>query len=129
MRVNTNVASPGFSALGRLALVAVVATFAAADATLAERACSETNPLMMCPVEECIALQASVNSICKNPAPVSCNRLSGCERLKREKQHWTRCALARDLINGRCWGGGDPGQEAEPEDGPAASDDGDAPER
>jgi hypothetical protein len=80
----------------------------------AQRACDAANPLMLCDVTVCIALQANVNSICKNPAPVSCADLSGCNVLKRERQHWLDCYTARTIINNTCWGGGDLGhQEAE----------------
>ena len=80
----------------------------------AQRACDPANPLMLCDVSVCIALQANVNSICKSPAPVSCNSLSGCNVLQRERQHWLDCYTARTIINNTCWGGGDLGhQEAE----------------
>jgi hypothetical protein len=90
---------------------AALAALAFAGAANAERGCDAANPLMLCPLAECIALQANVNSICKNPAPVSCGGLEGCNVLRREKQHWLDCYTARNIINARCWAGGDLGHQ------------------
>ena len=73
--------------------------------------CDVNNPLMTCPLAECIALQADVVLICKTPAPVSCESLSGCNVLRREKQHWLGCYTARTIINQRCFGGGNLGHQ------------------
>lgn len=90
--------------LAPAALMLLAGLFFAGDASAQ---CDAANPLMKCPLAECIALQANVNQICKNPAPVSCERLSGCNVLRREKQHWLNCYTARTIINMRCWDGGD----------------------
>jgi hypothetical protein len=92
-----------------LAALALLAGFLFAGEASAQ--CDANNPLMMCPLAECLTLQASVNQICKNPPPVSCERLSGCNVLKREKQHWLDCYTARTIINERCWSGGDLGHQ------------------
>lgn len=103
-----------FSRFARAAVAALAMLAGAAQAAQAQRACDAANPLLQCPVSVCIALQANVNSICKMPAPVSCNSLSGCNVLRRERQHWLDCYTARTIINNTCWGGGDLGhQEAE----------------
>ena len=91
--------------------LALAAAFLFAGEAQAQRGCDAANPLMLCPLAECVALQANVNSICKNPAPVSCNSLTGCNVLRRERQHWLDCYTARNIINARCWGGGDPGHQ------------------
>ena len=104
------------AALAALAALTAITAFLgpAAEAALAQRGCDAANPLMLCPLAVCIALQVNVNSICKSPAPVSCNSLSGCNVLQRERQHWLDCYTARTIINNTCWGGGDLGhQEAE----------------
>jgi len=93
------------------AAIAVLAAFLFAGDAQAQRGCFPGNPLMQCPVEECIELQASVNLICKTPPPVSCSGLAGCNVLRREKQHWLDCYIARNIINARCWGGGDLGHQ------------------
>ena len=72
------------------------------DPALTGRTCSEA---------ECVALQGNVNGACKNPAPRSCNNISGCGALRFEKGKWLACANARDIINARCWGGGDSGHQ------------------
>lgn len=103
-----------FSRFAQAALAALATFAGAAQAAQAQRACDAANPLMLCPVSVCIALQANVVSICKSPAPVSCNSLSGCNVLQRERQHWLDCYTARTIINNTCWGGGDLGhQQAE----------------
>ena len=103
-------ASPALAA----AAVLLALVLGGARPAAAQRACDAANPLMLCDVNVCIALQLNVNSSCKSPAPVSCNSLSGCNVLKAERQHWLDCYTARTIINNTCWGGGDPGhQEAE----------------
>jgi hypothetical protein len=92
------------------ALLAAGAFLFAADAR-ADRACDAINPLLQCPVAECITLQANVNSICKNPAPLACRNVSGCFALRQERQHWLDCYTARTIINERCWNGGDLGHQ------------------
>ena len=93
------------------AVIALLAAFVFAGDAQAQRGCFPGNPLMQCPVEECIALQATVVLICKTPAPVSCDETMGCNALRREKQHWLDCYIARNIINARCWGGGDLGHQ------------------
>jgi hypothetical protein len=97
--------------LTRLLLALLLA--AAALPASADRGCLG-DPLLTgrtCSEVECVALQANVNSACKNPAPRSCNSISGCGALRFEKGRWLACANARDIINARCWGGGDPGHQ------------------
>ena len=77
----------------------------------AEAQCSTSNPLMTCPLAECITLQADVNASCKSPAPVSCAGLSGCSVLQAEKTKWLACYAARSRIMVRCFGGGDLGHQ------------------
>ncbi|HTG33744.1 MAG TPA: hypothetical protein VLB76_12520 [Thermoanaerobaculia bacterium] len=93
-----------------VALVAAGALLFAGEAW-ADRACDAANPLLRCPVLECIALLADVNSICKTPAPQACRNVSGCFALRQERQHWLDCYTARTIMNDRCWGGGDPGHQ------------------
>lgn len=100
----------GFSTLAP-ALFAVFAALLFASPGRAQRGCFAGNPLMLCPLAECIALQANVTAICKTPPPVSCSALVGCNVLQRERQHWLGCYTARNIINARCWGGGDLGHQ------------------
>lgn len=90
----------------RSALVALALFAGLFFAGGASAQCDANNPLMMCPLAECLTLQGTVNQICKNPAPVSCENLEGCNVLRREKQHWLDCYTARTIINERCWSGG-----------------------
>jgi hypothetical protein len=101
-----------FSQYAPAALVVVAAALLASPAH-AQRGCSE-DPLITgrtCTEIECIGLQANVNNVCKNPPPVSCNSLAGCNVLRRERQHWLDCYTARNIINARCWSGGDLGHQ------------------
>ena len=47
----------------------------------------------------------------QEPAPVSCSRIAGCSALKQERSRWLACYTARNIINTRCWGGGDEGHQ------------------
>ena len=85
------------------ALVALASFAGLLFAGGASAQCDVTNPRMICPLAECLLLQGNVNQICKNPAPVSCEGLSGCNVLRREKQHWLDCYIARSSINKRCF--------------------------
>jgi len=93
------------------AVLAVLGAVLFAGGASAQRGCDAANPLMLCPLAECIALQANVIAICKTPAPVSCSSLAGCNVLRRERQHWLDCYIARNIINARCWAGGDLGHQ------------------
>ncbi|HEV2844579.1 MAG TPA: hypothetical protein VG477_07020 [Thermoanaerobaculia bacterium] len=73
------------------------------------RGCDDANPLMMCPLAECIALQNQVNLLCKTPAPLACRNVSGCAARTAMRQRWVDCRDARVTINNTCWSGGDPG--------------------
>ncbi|MFL6197582.1 MAG: hypothetical protein ACJ76J_00250 [Thermoanaerobaculia bacterium] len=95
----------------RSALVALALFAGLFFAGGASAQCDANNPLMVCPLAECIALQANVVQICKNPAPVSCEGLTGCNVLRREKQHWLDCYTARTIINMRCFSGGNLGHQ------------------
>ncbi len=101
------------AALGLLILFAVLAV--GVVPAFAERGClgDPASTGRTCPVEECVALQNDVNSICKNPPPLPCRKAEGCNQLRREKNHWIDCAAARARINMRCWSGGDLGHQHE----------------
>ena len=99
-----------FSKFAPVAFTVLAAVLFAGGAS-AQRGCDAANPLMLCPLAECIALQANVNAICKTPPPVSCSGLAGCNVLRRERQHWLDCYIARNIINARCWAGGDLGHQ------------------
>ena len=73
--------------------------------------CSTANPMMTCPLAECVALQADVTLNCKTPPPVSCAGISGCSLLQAEKSKWLACYASRSKINVRCFGGGDLGHQ------------------
>ncbi|HEX2254899.1 MAG TPA: hypothetical protein VHQ65_16665 [Thermoanaerobaculia bacterium] len=76
----------------------------------AERACSQ-DPVFTgrtCPEEVCLTLQGRVNKHCKEEAR-SCNGLTDCAELASARQNRIQCATNRDIINSRCWNGGDPG--------------------
>ena len=93
--------------------VLVAAGILIAGEARAERGCLE-DPVLTgrtCTELECVALQANVNNSCKNPAPISCNSISGCFLLRQEKQKWLSCYEARSIINARCWSGGDFGHQ------------------
>jgi hypothetical protein len=97
--------------LATTALATTVVALAAATPAVAQRGCDAANPLMLCPLAECIALQADVTLRCKTPAPSSCSGITGCSALRAMKQRWLDCAAARSRINARCWAGGDPGHQ------------------
>lgn len=84
-----------------------------AESARAERGCLEDPAVSgrTCSAEKCIELQADVNQICKNPAPRSCAKITGCRALRQERQHWLDCYVARTKINATCWSGGDLGHQ------------------
>lgn len=106
-----------FSKLGPAALIA--AGFLIAGEAEAQRGCFAGNPLMTCPLAECIALDAAVHAPdscssqqfpllgCNNPA------LVGCFNLQQARARWLRCYETRTILNMRCWNGGDPTHQAE----------------
>ncbi|MES1242911.1 MAG: hypothetical protein ABUT39_14950 [Acidobacteriota bacterium] len=73
--------------------------------------CDVNNPLMLCPLNVCIALQADVVLSCKTPAPMSCAGITGCSLLQAEKTKWLACYAARSRINVTCFGGGNLGHQ------------------
>jgi putative RNase toxin 16 of polymorphic toxin system len=103
---------PRTSRLAPAALIVLACVLGAGDAR-ADRAC-EADPSTtgrMCSVAQCLALQLTVNTACKSPAPSSCTRLSGCDALKQERSRWLQCYIARTTINSVCWSGGDAGHQ------------------
>jgi len=99
--------------MSKYAAVVLWVSILGAGEARADRAC-ELDPTVTgrtCSVATCLTLQANVNSACKGPAPVSCNSLSGCNVLKREKSRWLQCYIARTTINTSCWAGGDAGHQ------------------
>jgi hypothetical protein len=95
------------------ALFALFASIVGTSDARADRAC-EVDPATSgrtCSMAECLTLQASVHSACKNPTPTSCTRISGCSPLKAERSRWLECYVARTTINSRCWSGGDAGHQ------------------
>lgn len=97
----------------RLFAVASVVVVGLLFAGKAEAQCVEGNPLMTCPVAECIALQALVHApnSCGPPAPLACRNVTGCFNLRAMRQQWLTCYIARNRINARCFGGGDIGHQ------------------
>jgi hypothetical protein len=97
----------------RLFPVALVLVVGLLFAGKAEAQCVEGNPLMTCPVAECIALQAQVHApgSCGPPAPFACRNVTGCFTLRAMRQQWLNCYVARSRINVRCFGGGDIGHQ------------------
>lgn len=97
----------------RTTTLAVLACLLGASGARADRACEApaSTTGRTCDVAECLALQASVNSACKSPAPNSCTRLSGCSALRQERSRWLQCYIARSTINTVCWSGGDAGHQ------------------
>jgi len=98
----------------RVGMAALLCSVWLAPAPVEARGCSDpaSAPFLTCSVAECVALQADVDSKCKSPPPTRCSLITGCSNLKAMEARFRNCALARDLINGRCWGGGDPGHRA-----------------
>lgn len=82
----------------------------AGNAALA-RGCLDPLANVGCSIVECQALQVNVNSSCKNPSPSSCNNIEGCSELTSMKSRWLGCYTARNIINGRCYAGGDIGHQ------------------
>ena len=75
------------------------------------RGCFAGNPLMKCPLAECIALDSAVHapdSCSSQQNPLSgCNKIQGCFNLRQARSRWLRCYTTRTILNERCWGGGD----------------------
>lgn len=101
----------------RVVFAMLVAGLLVWDDAQAQQGCVAGNPLMMCPVEECIALQANVHgpNACGDPvsgnSPVACRNIAGCFNLRQTRQRWLNCYTARNIINARCWNGGDLGHQ------------------
>ncbi|HYO52213.1 hypothetical protein [Archangium sp.] len=91
----------------------VLACVLGASNAWADRKCEEDPAITgrTCSMVDCLSLQSNVNSACKNPEPVSCRRLSGCNVLRQERDRWLQCYIARTIINSRCWNNGDPGHQ------------------
>jgi len=62
-----------------------------------------------CSPAERAALQGAVNLLCKKSGKTSCNSTQNCATLKANLAKNSACAAARQAINSRCCGGGDPG--------------------
>jgi hypothetical protein len=97
----------------RLIPVALVLVAGLLFAGRAQAQCDVTNPMLTCPVAECIALQAQVHApdSCGPPAPLACRNVTGCFNLRAMRQQWLNCYVARSRINVRCFGGGDMGHQ------------------
>jgi hypothetical protein len=67
-------------------------------ASLTGRTCSEA---------ECIALSDAVHAPDACGGVRSCERISGCSALRSMRQTWLNCYTARNIVNARCWSGGD----------------------
>jgi hypothetical protein len=97
----------------RLTPVALALVVGLLFAARTEAQCIAGNPLLTCPVAECIALQAQVHApgSCGPPAPLACRNVAGCFNLRAMRQQWLNCYIARNRINARCFGGGDLGHQ------------------
>ncbi len=97
------------TSLSKLAPAAFVLAAGLFFAGRAEAQCDVNNPLMLCPLAECIQLQSEVHApdSCGPPAPLACRRVVGCTELRRMKQRWLTCYATRTRINMRCFAGGD----------------------
>ncbi|HWN43392.1 MAG TPA: hypothetical protein VNW71_14285 [Thermoanaerobaculia bacterium] len=75
--------------------------------------CDVNNPLMTCPLAECIMLQGQVHApdSCGPPAPLACRNVVGCFNRQQMKARWLRCYETRNRINVRCFSGGDMGHQ------------------
>jgi|GEM_PF-1914647 len=75
------------------------------------RGCTPTNPTMVCPLAECIALDAAVHapdSCSSQSDPLSgCNKITGCFNLRQARARWLTCYTSRTILNQRCFNGGD----------------------
>lgn len=78
------------------------------DAAAQARGCL-VNP-GACSVAECVALQANVTSSCKSGLS-GCRPGDGCPVLRSKRQQWLDCYTARNIINNRCFFGGDEGHQ------------------
>ena len=59
-----------------------------------------------CSIAECLALQANKDTACSGKK--SCERIAtGCSDLRAMKSIWLSCYTARNIINNRCYAGGD----------------------
>ena len=98
------------AAVRRPVLALALAILLPAAGAGAERACSQ-DPILTgrtCPEEVCLTLQGRVNKHCKEEAR-TCNGLTDCGELATARENRIQCATNRDIINSRCWNGGDPG--------------------
>lgn len=73
--------------------------------------CIPGNPLLMCTVAECIGYQATVNAACKTGGARACLPTDDCATLQAKKANRLECYIARNIINARCFGGGDEGHQ------------------
>lgn len=94
-----------------LAALALFAGFLFAGS--AEAQCDVNNPLMLCPLAQCVQLQSEVHApdSCGPPAPLACRNTPGCFNLRQTKARWLRCYETRNRINALCFGGGDMGHQ------------------
>lgn len=68
------------------------------------RGCHDPLANVGCTVAECEALQANVNA---TKGAIACRRVSGCGALQFQRQRWLDHYQARNIINNRCYAGGD----------------------
>lgn len=103
--------------MARFRILTLATVFMAAGLTMtgdAQAQCTESNPLMLCPLAVCQALQVTVEVVCKAPpAPTKCRLVSGCAALRAMRQRWANCYEARNAINLTCFGGGDLGHQTQ----------------
>ncbi|MFP2933874.1 hypothetical protein ACLESO_53845 [Pyxidicoccus sp. 3LG] len=56
-----------------------------------------------CDEATCLTMQAAINLICKQPAPYSCDRISGCTALQAMRTHWQSCLDSRLAFHAACF--------------------------
>jgi hypothetical protein len=94
--------------------LALAAAFLFAGEAHAQRGCAFA---INCTFAECQAYQAAVKApdACGDStpgsAPVSCNSIQGCFNLQQMRLRWLNCHIRRNIINARCFEGGDLGHQ------------------
>ncbi len=57
----------------------------------------------ICDEATCLTMQAAINLLCKQPAPYSCNKISGCTALQAMRTRWQKCLDSRLLFHAACF--------------------------
>jgi hypothetical protein len=92
-------------------LVAGVLVAGEAGAQNKNVGCSNDNPTMVCPLEQCMALQDQVKApdSCSTPeSPLDiCENIKSCTGRQDARNRWQKCFETRTTINNVCFSGGD----------------------